>query len=232
MSFFRRVFLAFVAMIILVTPILSQEIVQDSDGAKSKEAAEVEHTTNTGTKAKSDAKNPDVKRSSLFDTNPVFGDYQNRLVLAGMSGFDEHNLNGIYDVGVHYSQPNHLFRLPGRMSAELEVFFLTKGFKEVVFGLAQDITLPFFVDYLYYGVGIGIYIRSHIDTFVGSAFNFGEKVFFGYREKGFLSNADMDIEIFVKHYSNGSLRLPNIGFNFFGVSVGFLFGKKQDRDRS
>ena len=165
-------------------------------------------------------------KQSLFDTNPMFGDYKHRLGLVGMIGFDEGGFLKLGNLGIHYSQPNHFFRLAGRLSAELETFFDTKDFSEIIFGISQDIVLPLFMDNFYFGVGLGIYIRSQVDSYIGSAFNFGEKVFLGYRFKKVHDYFDIELEAFVKHYSNGSLRLPNIGFNFFGFGVSFLFGDR------
>lgn len=171
-------------------------------------------------------------KQSLFDINPIFGDYKHRLGLVGMIGFDEGGFLKLGNLGIHYSQPNHFFRLAGRLSAELEIFFDTKDFSEIIFGISQDIVLPLFMDNFYFGVGLGIYIRSQVDSYIGSAFNFGEKVFLGYRFKKVHNDFDIELEAFVKHYSNGSLRLPNIGFNFFGFGIAFLFGDRQKADHS
>lgn len=171
-------------------------------------------------------------QQSLFDINPIFGDYKHRLGLVGMIGFDEGGFLKLGNLGIHYSQPNHFFRLAGRLSAELETFFDTKDFSEIIFGISQDIVLPLFMDNFYFGVGLGIYIRSQVDSYIGSAFNFGEKVFLGYRFKKVHDYFDIELEAFVKHYSNGSLRLPNIGFNFFGFGVSFLFGDRKETNHS
>lgn len=50
-----------------------------------------------------------------------------------------------------------------------------------------------------------------------SNFTFGERVFVGYLWR------DFSFEIFIKHFSNGTLAVPNSGHNFFGITSGYVF---------
>ncbi|WP_199919440.1 acyloxyacyl hydrolase [Helicobacter enhydrae] len=70
---------------------------------------------------------------------------------------------------------------------------------------------------LYFGVGIGLYIKSKTDIRVGSKVTFGERFFVGYTFKNF------SLEMYWKHYSNGTLKLPNSGHDFGGLSFGYNF---------
>ncbi|EMZ39966.1 hypothetical protein C826_00792 [Helicobacter bilis WiWa] len=113
------------------------------------------------------------------------------------------------------------------MVLELEGFLGSgseKALNQLIFGVSQDIVLSIPRTNLYAGVGIGIYIRTLLDSRMNSAFTFGEKVFIGYNytvaNKG---GGGISCEIFVKHYSNGDLTPLNKGFNFFGASVGYSF---------
>ncbi|RDU51551.1 hypothetical protein CQA49_09435 [Helicobacter sp. MIT 00-7814] len=132
--------------------------------------------------------------------------------------FNHSKFSDIGAVGLHYGQPNSIYRIPGRLALELEYIFNTdkkENFNQVIFGSAQDVMLSF--DRFYLGAGIGIYIRSRIDSRIGSAFTFGEKIFLGY------SFGSFNTEVFLKHYSNGTLTTTNSGFNFLGMRVGYSF---------
>ena len=141
--------------------------------------------------------------------------------------------NGVenqYQVLFIYSQPNRFFRLHGRLNVEVGGFFgfydkkvgQDLGALNLAFaGVSEDILLPLFVGEssgnLYFGVGIGAYIKSKGESRVISNFTFGERAFVGYLLDSF------SVEIFIKHFSNGTLANPNKGHNFFGLTSGYVF---------
>lgn len=165
-----------------------------------------------------------------FAKNPAFGKKQNSIrfefgASVRSSGFENH-----YQAESIYSQPNRLFRLHGRLNLEVGGFFgfydarlkSDLGALNLAFaGVSEDILLPLFVGEnsgnLYVGAGIGAYIKSKGDGRVISNFTFGERAFVGYFYDSF------NIEIFIKHFSNGTLARPNAGHNFFGITAGWVF---------
>lgn len=161
--------------------------------------------------------------------NPAFNKNLNALrVEIGSSvrgnGFENH-----HNAQIIYSQPNHIFRIHGRINLELGGFL---GFGNVAgvdlssmnlafLGISEEALLPIFMSQkygnIYAGVGLGAYIKSKGEVRVISNFTFGERVFVGYLWKKFSS------EIFIKHFSNGTLSKPNAGHNFFGLCFGYVF---------
>ncbi len=136
----------------------------------------------------------------------------------------------LYQVEFIYSQPNRFFRLHGRLNVEVGGFFgfghsfgdMNLSALNLAFaGVSEDILLPLFISKssgnLYAGLGIGAYIKSKGESRVISNFTFGERVFVGYLWQNF------SVEIFVKHFSNGTLAVPNNGHNFFGITSGYVF---------
>ena len=166
-------------------------------------------------------------KKSWLQYNPVFQDNKNTLKLIGALDFSPSGFSSLGALGIHYGQPSTFFRLPARMVLEFEGFIGSgkeKALNQIIFGASWDAILPIYYTNFYAGAGIGIYIRTLIDTRIGSAFTFGEKIFIGYRRninKG--GGGVYSCEIFIKHYSNGSLTSINKGFNFFGMSVGYSF---------
>ena len=173
---------------------------------------------------------PQENLSQYFATNPAFSDKQNAIRLEfGASVRRSKGFENLYQVEFIYSQPNRFFRIHGRLNVEVGGFFgFGRGFGEVNLsalnlafaGVSEDILLPLLVGQngnLYAGLGIGAYIKSKGEVRVGSNFTFGERVFVGYLWQNF------SIEIFVKHFSNGTLTLPNNGHNFFGITSGYVF---------
>lgn len=164
-----------------------------------------------------------------FATNPAFGDNQNSIrfefgVSVRSKGFENQ-----YQAEFIYSQPNRFFRLHGRLNVEVGGFFgfgskggIDLGALNLAFaGVSEDILLPLFVSEnsgnLYFGVGIGAYIKTKGERRVISNFTFGERAFVGYFYDSF------NVEIFIKHFSNGTLARPNKGHNFFGITAGYVF---------
>jgi len=154
--------------------------------------------------------------------NPMFLQTNNLIRFEFGFSFRD-NVEGIYNLGFIYSQPNTFFRLVGRLNIEVGGMFGNKinFFNQLYAGLSQDIALPLFYTKkygnMYIGIGLGGYIKSASESRVSSNFMFGERVFIGYTFNNVL------IEMFVKHYSNGMLTNENSGHNFFGASMGILF---------
>ncbi|MGX3044782.1 acyloxyacyl hydrolase [Helicobacter sp. T3_23-1056] len=173
---------------------------------------------------------PQKNLAQYFATNPAFGDKQNAIRLEFGASVRSKGFENLYQVEFIYSQPNRFFRIHGRLNLELGGFFgFGRGFDKTNFsalnlafaGISEDILLPLFVSQnygnLYTGLGIGAYIKNKGELRVGSNFTFGERVFVGYLWRSF------SFEIFVKHFSNGTLSLPNSGHNFFGITSGYVF---------
>ena len=172
---------------------------------------------------------PQETLARYFATNPAFSDKQNAIRLEFGASVRSKGFENLYQIEFIYSQPNRFFRIHGRLNVEVGGFFgFGRGFGEVSLsalnlafaGVSEDILLPLLVGQngnLYAGVGIGAYIKSKGESRVDSNFTFGERVFVGYLWENF------SIEIFVKHFSNGTLSLPNNGHNFFGITSGYVF---------
>jgi hypothetical protein len=151
--------------------------------------------------------------------NLAVGDKDNKISIhAGVSvrgRFEE-----LYLLGLQYSQPNHFFRLPGRLNVELMTAYgsgeeLSRYTQPVVFGFAQDLVIPLYRPKpVYAGINLGIYIKSHTTDRIDSKFTFGEKVFLGID-----IFESMRLELYVRHFSNGTLTEQNSGQNFAGLSV-------------
>lgn len=164
-----------------------------------------------------------------FAKNPAFGDKQNSIRLEFGASVRSKDFENQYQAEFIYSQPNCFFRLHGRLNIEVGGFFSfgSKGGIDLsalnlaFAGVSEDILLPLFVSEnggnLYFGAGIGAYIKSKGEGRVISNFTFGERVFVGYFYDSF------NIEIFIKHFSNGTLARPNKGHNFFGITAGWVF---------
>lgn len=129
-----------------------------------------------------------------------------------------------FNANLIYAQPNRIFKLPGRLNFEIGGFFTPTNqihtYNFAIIGISQDVIFPLYPSNfgnLFFGVGIGLYLKSKIDDRVGSAITFGERFFFGYMIKGY------DIELYYKHYSNGTIETPNSGHDLWGISFGYCF---------
>lgn len=162
-----------------------------------------------------------------FALNPAFGEKQNSMRFELGASVRSSGFENLYQALFIYSQPNRFFRIHGRLNVEVGGFFGfydariksdLSAFNLAFAGVSEDILLPLFVSEnsgnLYFGVGIGAYIKSKGEPRVISNFTFGERVFVGYFYDSF------NIEIFIKHFSNGTLARPNKGHNFFGITTG------------
>lgn len=157
----------------------------------------------------------EVKQDNVFSGN------ENQISLSIGASTRSDTIEDLYAFNFQYSQPNSFFNLPGRLNAELGGFF--SGDSELeqynlgIAGLSQDI-LHSFGDQFYVGVGLGGYIKSESTNRVSSKFTFGEKVFLGYN-----LNENSNVEVFVRHYSNGTITEFNSGQNFAGLSLTYNY---------
>ena len=143
-----------------------------------------------------------------------------RIEFSSSLSSDRHYFNA----NLIYAQPNRIFKLPGRLNFEIGGFFTpanqTHIYNFAIIGISQDVIFPIYPsDFgnLFLGVGIGLYLKSKVDDRVGSAITFGERLFVGYMVE------DYDIELYYKHYSNGTIEIPNGGHDFWGISFGYCF---------
>lgn len=155
--------------------------------------------------------------------NPAFLGAQNAIRTEFGASISNKTFEALLNAQIIYSQPNKILRLWGRVNIEVGGFVgfgVPKSLNLAMLGISQDGILPIWSDLahsLYFGVGLGAYIKSKADSRVGSAFTFGERAFVGYAVGRFT------LEIYVKHYSNGTLSVPNKGYNFAGIALGGLF---------
>lgn len=172
------------------------------------------------------------------DKNAMFGD-GNSYQVSFSSGIStrSHRLEILYSVMTQYSALGTFFFLPARTNLEVGGVMgqrdnkgnrmncsLHSGsvpcdsYNQAMLGLSKDVSLLSAYN-LYLGIGLGAYIKSksYGDERVNSAFTFGEKAFLGYNWGA------VSTEVFIRHFSNGSLTNKNLGHNFVGMALGLNF---------
>jgi len=120
-----------------------------------------------------------------------------------------------------YSQPNSVFRLPGRQNVGISWqsgWWETDGenwreYENQEFFISEDAFL-YNGQHSYFAIGMGIGMRNWWDNRVGSLMVFHFSGTFGVR----LSDG-FNLELFYLHYSNGHTEPPNPGLNYYGASV-------------
>lgn len=146
----------------------------------------------------------------------------NQLMIYTGQGFRSSGVEDLYTVNIQYSQPNEFFRIPGRRNIEAGVFAFgdhESGLDEnnqFIAGVSQDIFL-INSSFFYAGVGLGGYIKSKSTERISSKVTFGQKVFAG------LNMNRVIVEMYLRHYSNGTLTNKNSGQNFMGLSLGYYY---------
>jgi len=151
------------------------------------------------------------------DINPAFAGNNSQVSMHfGISAYGE-GFEGLFLTGVQYSQPNDFFRIHGRRSVELMTARGSGGLSRysqlMIFGFTQDALLPI-QGPVYAGINLGIYIKSNATDRISSKFTFGERLFLGI---GIFNG--VVLELYGRHFSNGTLTEINSGQNFAGVSV-------------
>lgn len=168
---------------------------------------------------------------AIADTNIMFGDKINSITFYAAQGVGSGSLlkliqPGLWDFDpqtftmLQYSQPIKFFRLDSRLNLNMVQNFAYKSSEGLDFwgmGISIDTALLQYKDW-YMGIGIGPYMRDHMDRWVESRLVFGEKVFIGKN-----INEDWHVELFTIHFSNGNFTPANEGFNFAGLSIGYKF---------
>ncbi len=168
---------------------------------------------------------------AVADTNIMFGDKINSITFYAAQGVGSGSLlklvqPGLWDFDpqtftmLQYSQPIKFFRLDSRLNLNMVQNFAYKSSEGLDFwgiGISIDTALLQYKDW-YMGIGIGPYMRDHMDRWVESRLVFGEKVFIGKN-----INEDWHVELFTIHFSNGNFTPANEGFNFAGLSIGYKF---------
>ena len=168
---------------------------------------------------------------AVADTNVLFGDKINSIMLYGAQGTGSGSLLKLVQPGIwefnpqtlimaQYSQPMKFFRLDSRLNLNVGQNFAYKsshGLHFLGIGISIDSVLLQY-DGWYMGIGIGPFMRDNMDRWVESRLVFKEKVFIG---KNFAEN--WNFEIFTVHFSNGNFTAANEGFNFVGLGVGYKF---------
>lgn len=174
--------------------------------------------------------------SVFADNNALIGARNQLSISMGQSvrsGFDIENL---YMGSIVYSQPSTFFRIPAKINfegiyikgkdassgkkvgANLYPKELTlSDYNMGMLGISQDIQL-FNIGGIYSSVGLGGYLKSKSTERVSSKFTFGEKVTLGYQ----FSN-NVNLELYARHFSNGTLTDKNSGQNFYGLTLGYSY---------
>ena len=128
----------------------------------------------------------------------------------------------MYMFSFQYSQNDKIFRLNGRRNFEI-ISWLTfqknelSKYTQIFVGLSQDVIINITKNF-YFGAGLGIYIKDKKTDRISSQFTFGQNYFIGYK---FPKN--FDLELIIKHFSNGGLTEINHGQNFLGFKVNYNF---------
>ena len=183
---------------------------------------------------------------SFFSTdNVTMKEYQNQLsVSVGQSILEPRNfrdkqhgrkLENLFLCSVVYAQPTTFFRKPSRRILEFGFFIGKNGdandqvgdrfyprttnlaqYSQSFLGLSQDVQF-FNIGNLYLSGEVGIYLKRKKTDRIYSQFTFGEKATIGY-------NFDpISLELYMRHFSNGSVTEPNSPQNFYGLSSAYSF---------
>jgi len=166
--------------------------------------------------------------------NPIFRGYkrQIRLAFANSVGsgpfptaFHPKKFENMYDYEITYSQPNQFLCFMGRLNIDLDFIDGNKNLSnlsQITFGVMEEIVLAHF-NFVYATIGLGVYYGSHTTSRIISRFYFGERVVLGVNFNPF------DVEIFMRHFSNGDLGGSDLsikgssGYNFLGLALAFNF---------
>lgn len=167
--------------------------------------------------------------SAETKNNPAFDNFKNQfnfhLAFSPRKQKPEkEHLENLYLAFIQYSQPNKIFRTYGRINFEVlgiadfsKKLFSSSENNQFAVGLSQDLLIKLFNQNLYCGAGLGIYIKNKVNSRIGSKFTFGQKYFIGY------NFGRVNLEIYEKHISNGSITPENSGYDFIGIGVTYNF---------
>lgn len=170
--------------------------------------------------------------------NPIFRGKQHLIEIGYASSWELNRPDNLTGANVHFSSlnnlyvryaiPTHLF-FHGRTALEFgSILGEIRGGYGNVNQVYASFTheLVFDLKYFYTTIGGGFAYRNiyggvnsdqnRYDT-IGSRLVFQVRIGIGINIK-----ESINLELFFKHFSNGHLQLPNMGYNFIGLSLGFL----------
>lgn len=138
----------------------------------------------------------------------------------------KHRYRAVGAFSIHYSTPIKLMNINGRLSMGLMSWHGLNNTYSKRFGALGVEFIPEFIfgnKFLYVTAGVGpsyVIPFSHYNkhTNMGSQFFFAIVANIGHRfDNGLVT------EIGWKHYSNGELRVPNVGLNLVNFTIGYTF---------
>ena len=164
--------------------------------------------------------------------NPFFGEHESQISLNLGHGTDARWLLPFPGkrvqfsfADIKYSQPNMFFRMPGRQNINIAY---THGwgndddwdwrkFSVPIFYLSEDVAL-YSIRKWYFGTGIGVGMQLKENDRIGTKLIFGFKLFAGRKIA-----EHWNLEIFMQHFSNGSITENNYSYNFYGCGAVYSF---------
>ena len=152
--------------------------------------------------------------------NAVFQGKENLFSVEVGQSLRSEGLENLFFSSVRYSQPTLFFRLPSKRTIELGSFNALSDtdlvqYDQKIFGLMEEAI--FDLKWVYLTLGLGFYIKSASTDRIGSKFTFGQRIAIG---RNF---ANINVELYARHFSNGSVTEENFGQNFVGFSLGANF---------
>ena len=126
-------------------------------------------------------------------------------------------------LALQYSQSDEIFRLNGKRNFEIISWFTFSNnefskYNQTFIGMSQDVIFNISKN-IYFGGGLGMYIKDKKTDRIGSQFTFGQSYFIGYNIKN-----TVELELIVRHFSNGGLTEINHGQNFIGLKMNYNLG--------
>ena len=146
-----------------------------------------------------------------------------RHPLRVLKNFDRLHFEEMYMLVLQYSQPDEIFRLNGKRNFEIISWFTFSNnefskYNQTFIGISQDVIFNISKN-IYFGGGLGMYIKDKKTDRIGSQFTFGQSYFIGYNIKN-----TVELELIVRHFSNGGLTEINHGQNFIGLKINYNLG--------
>jgi lipid A 3-O-deacylase len=172
-----------------------------------------------------------VTNSTWADSNPMFGGYKNQISVSGGQSLRVGvKSEKLFYADITYSQPTTFFRLPARRNLELAglrgddcnrlICNEDNGYPKTdnlsqynltLLGLSQDVVFLQRGKF-YANARLGVYLKDIATNRISSRFTFGQRLALGY------GLGRVNLELYVRHFSNGSLTEQNSGQNFYGLT--------------
>ncbi len=151
-----------------------------------------------------------------YPNNPLFNNYTNQITMQtgkSIRSTSEH----LYQLTIQYSQPNTFFRLNAKQTIELTTIQgineTTQYNQPIMAGISEEVNVLHLYN-IYLTLSLGAYIKANKTTRINSKFTFGQKI-----ALITILNHNYNLEVFLRHLSNGSLTELNSGQNFMGIAV-------------